>query len=74
MRQKGMAMSISKAVKVPPQFAEDFDLVADHYCLREQGEYETAKEVARNDLASAIEAFESMANQIRKQLASRGFS
>ena len=59
-------MSVSD-ISVSRQFAADFETVAAHYNLRELGEYEAARNIARNDLDSAIECFTSMANAIRKE-------
>lgn len=60
-------MRISERVTVSKQFVSDFEAVATRYKLRELGEYEAARNIARNDLDSAIECFTSMANAIRKE-------
>lgn len=54
------------AVRVGRKFAEDFELVAAHYKLRETGEYELAKQAARDDLENAVVCFADMAKQIRE--------
>lgn len=41
----------------------DFEAVATRYNLRELGEYEEARNIARNDLDSAIECFTAMAKE-----------
>lgn len=56
-------MSASK--RATREFVSDFELVATHYQLRELGEYETAKQVARNDLDNAVPCFAAMAAHIR---------
>ncbi len=40
-------------VKASRQFVADFEAVAVRYKLRELGEYEAARNIARNDLDSA---------------------
>jgi len=50
---------------VPKQFIDDFELVSDYYGFKEAGEYEIAKEAARNDLESAIVCFAAMAKHVR---------
>lgn len=55
-------MSISRA---PRQFAEDFELVAEHYQLREHGEYERAKAAARDNMQNAITCYTAIANRLR---------
>lgn len=57
-------MSISKVTK---QFANDFELVAEHYGLNELGEYEEAKQAARHDLEVAQVSFAAMAHEIKNQ-------
>ena len=52
-------------VKVPKQFMADFDFVAAHYQLEALGELEAAKAAAKRDIANAITAFASLANEIR---------
>jgi hypothetical protein len=52
-------MSVSDAV--PRKFRDDFELVAHHYRLRELGEYELAKQAARDDLETAIVTFARLA-------------
>ena len=59
-------MSISESRVVSKQFASDFELVAGHYELKKHGEYETAKQVARNDLPNAEICFLELAKQIRE--------
>lgn len=66
MRRKGLTVCASKVVS--KQFADDFELVTNAYKLKELGEYELAKEVARNDLENAIPCFAEMAKQIREDL------
>lgn len=56
---------MSSSSRVPPQFVDDFELVAKHYKLKEMGEYDLAKDVARQDIEQAIIAFASVAAQIR---------
>lgn len=61
-------MSVSKAVIVSKQFADDFNLVASYYNLTPQ-EVKEAKEAARNDLDSAIVCFASLALEATKDRA-----
>lgn len=56
-------MSDSKIVS--KQFVTDFETVASHYRLKELGEYEIAKQCARNDLENAQVSFALMAEKIR---------
>ncbi len=51
---------------VPKQFIDDFELVADHYNLKELGEYDQAKDAARSNLESAITTFAAIAKEIRE--------
>lgn len=53
-------------VKVTKQFADDFELVATHYYLKKHGEYDIAKQIARDDLENAIQCYAEMARQIRE--------
>lgn len=53
--------------RVTKQFAEDFELVAEHYGLKKYGEYEEAKQAARNDLEAAQVSFAAMAREIKNQ-------
>ena len=46
-------------------FYSDFELVATHYKLREIGEYEEAKEAAKNDLPNARICYHAIANSLR---------
>lgn len=56
----------NETVKVPKQFADDFDCVAKHYRLDELGERADARAAALRDLENAIVAFERMAGAVRK--------
>lgn len=56
-------MSASKPLVVPKQFADDFEAVAIRYNLRDLGEYETAKQAARQDLESAVVCFAALAGE-----------
>lgn len=56
-------MQISKKVTVPQQFVNDFETVAARYNLRELGEYEQAKEVARLDIENAKICFKAIATE-----------
>lgn len=47
------------------QLVEDFEVVAEHYGLRELGEYDIAKGIARDDMNSAMVCFHDLANKIR---------
>lgn len=47
------------------QLVEDFEVVAEHYGLRELGEYEIAKGIAREDMDSAMVCYRDLANEIR---------
>lgn len=58
-------MGLNGVVMVSKQFVADFELVAEHYRLRELGEYDDAKQAARQDLVAAAEAFAAMADEIR---------
>lgn len=51
---------------VPRQFVKDFELVAEHYGLRQSEEYEIAKQAARRDLENAITTYGSLAFEINK--------
>ena len=64
MRQKGLVMSNSKYV--PPEFIKDFELVAKYYQLKQNGEYEEAKDTARKDLPNAIICYKELAKFIRE--------
>jgi len=48
------------------QLVQDFDLVAEHYGLKELGEYDEARQAARNDIESAKICFAAMAAKIRQ--------
>lgn len=50
---------------VPRKFADDFEAVAIRYNLKETGEYEIAKQAARNDLENAIVTYAALAKEIR---------
>lgn len=54
-------------IKVSRQFLDDFNTVADHYDLRQLGEYETARDAARRDIESAQVCFAAMAERIRRE-------
>lgn len=56
-------MGLSGVVIVSRKFVADFETVATRYNLRELGEYEAARNIARNDLDSAIECFTAMAKE-----------
>ena len=58
-------MSRSEKVVATKQFAEDFETVAAHYRLKDLGEYDEAKQVARNDMAAAQVSFAAMAQEIK---------
>ena len=60
-------MSHSKPVSVPREFAENFERVAEHFQLRELGEYELAKKVAREDIENAVPCYAAMAAQIDRE-------
>lgn len=60
-----MAVSKSQQRVVPRQFIEDFETVAASYNLKETGEYEIAKQAARDDINSAMVCYHDMANEIR---------
>lgn len=55
----------SSSAKVPIQFVADFELVAEHYQLREHGEYEQAKQAARDNLDNAITCYGAIAASLR---------
>lgn len=57
---------MAEAVRVSKQFAEDFELVATHYRLKELGEYEISKECARRDPENAAISFALMASEIKQ--------
>ena len=57
---------MSNSKYVSRQFVQDFELVAAHYNLKELGEYETAKDLARNDLENAVICYSELAKDIRK--------
>ncbi len=59
-------MSVSK-VSTSREFVADFELVAEHYKLRELGEYDLAKDAARRDMENAINTFSELAKEIRSQ-------
>jgi len=52
---------------VPPKFVKDFEAVAAHYNLKALGEYDQAKEAARNDLENAITCYAHLAAEIREE-------
>lgn len=52
-------------LRVPQQFVTDFELVAEHYQLREHGEYEQAKQAARDNLENAITCYAAIAASLR---------
>lgn len=58
--------AVGAPVIAPKSFADDFELVAAHYGLRELGEYEAAKSAARANLEEAIAMFAELANEIRE--------
>lgn len=47
------------------QFVDDFEVVANYYGLHESGEYELAKQVARDDLENAVPCYARMAELVR---------
>jgi len=51
--------------RAPKQFVDDFELVADHYKLKDSDEYKLAKSIAKADMKSAIPCYASLANEIR---------
>lgn len=53
-------------VKVPRQFMDDFETVADFYRLKELGEYDTAKAAVKRDTQAAIVTFARLADVVRK--------
>lgn len=54
------------AAQSASSFQADFELVAEHFRLREHGEYEQALEVAKMDKAGAIRCYASIAASLRK--------
>lgn len=64
-RQKGPNMSHG-SVDVPRSFVEDFEVVSRHYLLRELGEYELAKQAAREDIENAITCFAALREEIER--------
>jgi hypothetical protein len=58
----------SNRVAVPPRFVADFELVAAHYNLKALGEYDQAKQAARNDMENAIVCFASLAAEIKHDI------
>lgn len=54
----------SEQVAAPVQFVENFETVAAHYGLIESGEYESAKQAARDNVDEAIKTFASLAAEI----------
>lgn len=59
-------MSRSKPLSVPREFAENFEVVAEHFRLREMGEYDLAKRLAREDLDNAVPCYAALAGDIRR--------
>lgn len=55
------------SLAVPPRFVTDFDLVADYYNLKSLGQYDEAKQAARNDLENAITTYAALATEIRQE-------
>lgn len=51
-------------MNVSRKFSEDFEVVADHYRLKEFGEYEAAKAAARSDIDTAIATFSKLACEV----------
>ena len=56
----------SETVKVPKQFMDDFETVANFYKLKELGEYDTAKAAVKRDTQSAIVTYARLADAVRK--------
>lgn len=56
-----------KSVLVNKQFADDFEVVADHYGLKHIGEYLIAKDAARSDLENAMLTYAALAEEIKQQ-------
>lgn len=48
------------------KFQADFELVAEHFRLREHGEYEQALEVAKLDKVGAMRCYAAIAASLRK--------
>lgn len=52
------------SVNVSKAFVADFEKVAAHYELRKLGQYDDAKQAARNDLDAAMVCFAEIARSI----------
>lgn len=59
----GAEIDAGKQVSASKQFADDFEAVAEHYKLRELGQYEEAKQAARRDIEAAEVCFAAMAKE-----------
>lgn len=51
---------------VPKQFVDDFEKVAEHYQLKQLGEYDQAKQLARDDIEQAIICYSQIAKTLSK--------
>ena len=54
------------SVNVSKAFVADFEKVATHYELRKLGQYDDAKQAARNDLDNAQATYAALSEDIRK--------
>lgn len=57
---------MSNSKYVPPQFVKDFEVVAEYYQFKQNGEYEEAKNTVKNDLNNAIVCYAELANYVRE--------
>lgn len=57
---------MTETVKVPKQFMDDFETVADFYRLKELGEYDTAKAAVKRDTQAAIVTYSRLADAVRR--------
>lgn len=55
---------MSKEIFVPRQFIDDFAIVAEHFDLKELGQYEEAKKAAKSDMQNAITSFRLLAEEL----------
>lgn len=67
MQDLGIASVERPEGVAPRQFHEDFEIVATHYKLRELGEYDAAKQAARDNLESAITTYATLSNEVRTE-------
>lgn len=68
------AAKTEKAEATQSKFQADFELVAEHFRLREHGEYEQALETAKLDRAGAVRCYASIAASLRRDNTAHGIN